>query len=333
MRAFINGFGRIGRLILREWLTNKYKDLDIVAINDLSRSSVAGHLLKYDSVHGVLNADVKTNESKIIINENEINYFSEANPSNIPFKKLGIDVVLECTGKFKSREKCKVYTDTGVKKVIISAPGENVDKTIVFGVNSCDITKGDTYISNASCTTNCLAPLIKVLKDTVGIECGDMLTVHSYTGDQRLVDMGHHDLRRGRAAACSMVPTSTGAAKAIELIFPEFKGKLHGSAIRVPVPDVSLVNFTFLSKKNTSIEKINNIMKIASEGNLKGILGYSELQLVSSDFKTSAFSSVFDASLTHVQNDKLCTIVSWYDNEYGFSCRMLDLASLLKKFL
>lgn len=333
LRVLINGFGRIGRLILREWLTNKYNDLDIVAINDLSCASVASHLLKYDSVHGVLNADIKENGHEIIVNEKKICYFSDANPSDIPFKELGIDVVLECTGKFKSREKCKVYTDAGVKKIIISAPGEDVDRTVVFGVNSCDITKSDTFISNASCTTNCLAPLVKVLKDTVGIEYGDMVTVHSYTGDQRLVDMGHSDLRRSRAAACNIVPTSTGAAKAIALIFPEFKGKLHGSAIRVPVQDVSLVNFTFLSKKNTSVEEINSLMKTAAEGSLKGVLKYSDLPLVSSDFKTSTFSSVFDAPLTNVQNDNLCTVVSWYDNEYGFACRMLDLASLLKNFL
>lgn len=332
MNIAINGFGRIGRLILREWLNKKYKNLNIVAINDLSCSAVASHLLKHDSVHGTLNIEVSKSDNEIIADGHKICYSSEANPENLHWEKLGVDIVLECTGKFKTKEKCLPYFNMGVKKIIISAPGENVDKTIVYGVNDNAITSSDNIISNASCTTNCLAPLVKVLKDTIGIEYGDMLTVHSYTGDQRLVDMGHTDLRRSRSAGCNIVPTSTGAAKAISLIFPEFKGKLHGLAVRVPVPDVSLVNFTFLSKKCTSIEEINNLMRIASDTYLKGILSYSDEPLVSSDFISSTFSSIVDTNLTNVQNGNLCTIISWYDNEYGFSCRMLDIAQKVSQF-
>ncbi len=334
MKIAINGFGRIGRLVFRELALNTISDLDIVAINDLSCSSVASHLLKYDSVHGRLNAEISCEENKIICNGKKIHYSSITSPDNLDtWRDLGVDLVLECTGKFKSKEKCVGYIKNGAKKIIISAPGENVDKTIVFGVNDDCITKDDNVLSCASCTTNCLAPLVKVLKDSVGIESGDMLTIHSYTGDQRLVDMSHTDLRRSRAAACNIVPTSTGAAKAIGLIFPDLVGKLHGYAMRVPTPNVSFVNFTFVSKRNTSTEEINDLMKSAAETYLCGILYYNDEKLVSSDFISTKYSSIFDSTLTNVQNGNLCTVASWYDNEYAFACRMIDIATKLFNYM
>ncbi len=324
MKIAINGFGRIGKLILREYLTGNYKDIEIALINDCSCAKVASHLLKYDSTHGILPYDVQYTENELIVGGAHIRYTSERDPSCLVLDD--VDLVLECTGKYKSKEKCQAYFAAGCKKVLISAPGDEVDLTVVYGVNDDKITKNQKVLSNASCTTNCLAPLIKVMDRSIGISYGHMLTIHSYTGDQRLVDSGHTDLRRARAAANNMVLTSTGAANAIGLIFPDLVGKLHGSAVRVPVPDVSLVDFSFVSEKPTTREEINALMLEASQKDLKGILGYNDLPLVSSDFITSKFSSIFDATQTSVTKDNLCTIVGWYDNEYGFACRMLDVA-------
>lgn len=324
MRVAINGFGRIGKLIFREYLSGKYKDIEIVAINDSSCAKVAAHLLKYDSIHGILRDNVQYSENELIIDDRHYRYTSKKEPSEIALDD--VDLVLECTGKYKSKEKCQAYFNAGCKRILISAPGEGVDLTVVYGVNDDQIQSCHKVLSNASCTTNCLAPLVKVINRSIGIKYGHMLTVHSYTGDQRLVDMGHTDLRRARAAASSMIPTSTGAAKAIGLIFPELAGKLHGSAVRVPVQDVSFIDFSFISRTNTSKEDINNLMLEASNTDLKGILGYNDLPLVSSDFKTTRFSSIFDATQTNVTEENLCTISGWYDNEYAFACRMLDVA-------
>lgn len=334
MKIAINGFGRIGRLVFRELAENNFSNLNVVAVNDLSCSSLSSHLLRYDSVHGRFDANISCKENEIICNEKKIYYSSIKSPENLEiWRDLGVDIVLECTGKFKSKEKCSGYIENGAKKIIISAPGKNVDKTIVFGVNDNCITKNDDVLSCASCTTNCLAPLVKVLKDSVGIISGDMLTIHSYTADQRLVDMSHTDLRRSRAAACNIVPTSTGAAEAIGIIFPDLTGKLHGYAMRVPTPNVSFVNFTFLSERKTSIKEINSLMKDAAETHLSGILGYNDEKLVSSDFISTKYSSIFDSTLTNVQDGNLCTVTSWYDNEYAFACRMIDLAKKLTEYV
>jgi glyceraldehyde 3-phosphate dehydrogenase len=324
IKIAINGFGRIGRLILREWLTGKYDGVNIVLINDSSCSSAASHLLKYDSVHGVLPNEVKCTEDSIIVDGKSIRYTSERDASKLPLEN--VDMVFECTGKYRSKEKCQAHFDAGCKRVLISAPGENVDFTVVYGVNHDGLKEEHKVISNASCTTNCLAPLVKVLQESIGIESGYMSTVHSYTGDQKLVDAGHVDFRRARSAANNIIPTSTGAAKAIGLIFPELVGKLHGVAMRVPVPNVSLVQLTFIANRNTSIHEINDLMMKGSIGELNGILGYNDQPLVSSDFNSTRYSSIFDATQTDVVDGKLCTVTAWYDNEYGFSCRMLDVA-------
>lgn len=327
VKIAINGFGRIGRLILRELITGNYPGLDVVMINDASCSKVASHLLKYDSTHGTMHNTIEYDEDSITIDGKRIKYTSDRNIENLSF--CGIDLVLECTGKFKSSEACANHFRVGAKKVLISAPGENVDFTVVYGVNDDKLTANHKIISNASCTTNCLAPVVKVLDESVGIECGHMVTVHSYTGDQKIVDTGHTDLRRARAAASNIVPTSTGAAKAIGLIFPHLSGKLHGAAVRVPVQDVSLIDMSFIAKRDTSADEINNLMRQASCNALKNVLAYNDIPLVSSDFITSRASAVFDATQTSVTNGRLCSVLAWYDNEYGFSCRMLDVANVL----
>lgn len=314
-------------MVVREWLTGNYKNADIVAVNDLSPTTVTSHLLKYDSTHGILPYEVESTADEIIVNGKHVRYSSEQDINNLNWQD--VDLIFECTGKRCCGEKCKSYITSSNKKVLISAPGEKVDFTVVYGVNDNQLSKDHTIISNASCTTNCLAPLIKVLNRNLGIKCGHMSTIHSYTGDQRIVDAGHKDLRRARAAANNIVPTSTGAAKAIGLIFPELTGKLHGSALRVPVQNVSLVELTFISKKATSVNEINDMMLEASKTDLRGILGYNDKPLVSSDFNTTKYSSTFDATLTNVLDETLCTVVAWYDNEYGFSCRMLDVAERL----
>lgn len=329
MKVAINGFGRIGRSVLREWLTGNYNDINVVLINDSSCQSVASHLLKYDTTHGIIPNEITYDDTSIIIDGKKIRYTSDRDASRLPLDD--VDMVFDCTGKYKSKDKCQDHLSAGAKRVIISAPGENVDFTVVYGVNHDKLTLNHTIISNASCTTNCLAPLVKVINRSTGIECGQMSTIHSYTGDQRLVDAGHVDLRRARAAANNIIPTSTGAAKAIGLIFPELTGKLNGCAVRVPVPNVSLVDLTFIANRDTSQEEINELMLEASRTDLNGVLGYNDKPLVSSDFNTSVYSSIFDSAQTTVVNNRLCHIVAWYDNEYGFSCRMLDVAAYIAR--
>ncbi|MFT9062572.1 MAG: type I glyceraldehyde-3-phosphate dehydrogenase [Acetobacter persici] len=334
VKIAINGFGRIGRLVLRGIIESGRTDVVPVAINDLGSVSDNAHLLSYDSVHGRLPADVKVDGNKLIITAHgrtwdPITVSAERDPSKVPFE--GVDVAMECTGLFTSKEKAGQLLAAGARKVIISAPGTDADATIVYGVNQNVLTPDMTVISNASCTTNCLAPVAKVLEDTFGIERGYMVTIHSYTGDQRTVDTLHKDLRRARAAALNMIPTSTGAARAVGLVLPQLKGKLDGTAIRVPTANVSLVSLDFVPKKVPgSVEEVNAAIKAAaSEGPLKGILAYSDAPLVSSDFNHTLASSSFDATQTTlVDGGKLVRICSWYDNEWGFSNRMSDTAAL-----
>ena len=334
MKVAINGFGRIGKLVLRAFLEKNLKNVEIVAINELGSIDSSIHLLKYDSVHSTFPSAISKTKNGMKINGNNINFYSEKNPNNLPWKLLNIDIVLECSGVFTSKETAMAHIKAGAKKVIISAPASNVDKTIVQGVNNKQLSKKHSIISNGSCTTNCLAPLAMVLDNGFGIESGFMTTIHSYTGDQRTVDQNHKDLRRARAAAESMIPTSTGAAKALSQVLPQLKGKLDGTAIRVPTPNVSLIDFTFLSKKKTSIEKINSyVEKAAKSKNLKNILTLNSLPLVSIDFNHNSSSSIFDLTQTQVVKDKFCRILSWYDNEWGFSNRMIETMLNLKKFI
>lgn len=332
MNIAINGFGRIGRLVLRAFFESKKKyNFEITAINDLICIDTAIHLLKHDSVHGKFDIDIrKVSDSEMEINGKRIIYSSYTCPRDLPWKKCSIDLVFECTGKFKSKEDSKLHLEAGAKKVIISCPSEDADNTIVFGVNEKSIDKQkDVIISNASCTTNCLAPVVKAIHEKIGIIGGFATTIHSFTGDQRLVDMAHKDLRRARAAANNMIPTSTGATKAIEKIFPQLRGKLSGLSIRVPTANVSLVDFTFTTVKDTSVDEINNAIKEYANGMLKGILGYTTEELVSGDFNHDPHSSIVDLLLTKVIDKRTGHIVSWYDNEWGFSNRMLDVANVL----
>ena len=325
----INGFGRIGRNIFRALHERKdLSDIDIVAINDLGDASTNAHLLKYDTAHGKFNKAVEFDEKNLIVDGKKIHAFSERIPENIPWKDCGVDIVLECTGIFTSKALCSKHIQGGAKKVIISAPGKSdVDATIVFGVNHKTLDASHKVISNASCTTNCLAPIAKVLNDEIGIEGGIMTTVHSYTNDQVLTDVYHSDLRRARSATQSMIPTKTGAAAAVGLVLPELQGLLDGFAIRVPTINVSFVDFTFSTKRKTSLNEINQTIKHASDTNLKGVLGYNELPLVSIDFNHTVYSSIFDSTLTKVINGNQVKVCSWYDNEWGFSNRMLDVAN------
>lgn len=325
IRVAINGYGRIGKNILRAlYEGGKRKEIEIVAINDLGDPKILEYLTRYDTVHGPFKADIRLEGDTLVINGDRIKVLSERDPANLPWKEMNIDVVHECTGFFTSKEKASKHIAAGARKVIISAPGgKDVDATIVYGVNH-NILKGDmTVISNASCTTNCLAPLAKVLHSAVGIEEGLMTTIHSYTNDQRLTDVYHEDVRRARSATHSMIPTKTGAAAAIGLVIPELNGKLDGFAMRVPTINVSIVDLSFTAKRTTSVEEVNSILKKASEGELKGILGYNDLALVSVDFNHNPLSSIFDATQTKVIG-KLVKVLSWYDNEWGFSNRMLD---------
>lgn len=327
VRVAINGYGRIGRLTHRAMVESGRKDIELVAINDLGKPSDNARLLKYDSVHGRFQGEVSADENSITVNGHKIQVFAEKDPLNLPWKDLDIDVVMECTGIFADKEKASVHLEAGAKQVLISAPAKGADKTIVFGVNQNTLTKEDRVVSNASCTTNCLAPICKVLQELCGIEKGYMTTVHSYTGDQRTLDIVHpKDPYRGRAAALNIIPTSTGAAKAIGLVLPELSGKLEGSAIRVPTPDVSLVDLSFDATREVTAEEINAAMKKASEGALKGILEYNDEPLVSQDFVSDAHTSVFDAGQTKVIDGKFVRVVSWYDNEWGFSNKMSDTA-------
>jgi len=331
VKVAINGFGRIGRLVLRAILESNRKDISVIAINDLGSVEANAHLLKYDSVHGRLNAEVSVENGSIKTADNLIKVFSERNPEDLPWKELDIDVALECTGLFTKNEDAIKHVHAGAKKVLISAPGNGVDYTVVYGVNHNGLNKDHKVVSNASCTTNCLAPVAKVLNDLVGIESGFMTTVHAFTGDQPVLDTLHSDLRRARAASTSMIPTSTGAAKAVGLVLPELLGKLDGTAVRVPTVNVSMVDLTFYSFKETSIDEINLAIKNSAQNELKGILNYNDAPLVSIDFNHNPASSNFDATQTQVVQGKLVRILSWYDNEWGFSNRMSDVAVLMGK--
>ena len=329
LRVAINGFGRIGRLVLRAALMSGRKDIEFVAVNDLAPAEENAYLLEYDSVHGKLPMPVKMNGEYIVVGNQKIKCISERDPSKLPWKKLKIDVVMECTGLFTAADKARVHLDCGAKRVLVSAPSAGADKTIVFGVNQDTLTKKDLIVSNASCTTNCLAPVAKVLDDKFGIVSAWMTTVHAYTGDQQLLDKNHKDFRRARAANLSMIPTSTGAAKAIGLVLPNLAGKMDGIAIRVPTPDVSVVELVANLKKSATVDAINKAMRAAKSE----ILGYNDKPLVSVDFTNDAHSSIFDAGQTKVLDDKLVHITAWYDNEWGFSNRMCDTAVAMGKLI
>ena len=327
----INGLGRIGRMVIRSIIENKDKRIEIRHINNRSNSEISSQLLKYDSIHGKFNSKISFNEKNLIINNKKIGFTQETDSKKINWRKYGVEIVLECTGKNNSKEKSLQHIKNGAKKVIVSAPCKNADKTIVFGVNHKNLKKNDLIISAASCTTNCLAPVAHVLHKEFELENGFMTTIHSYTTDQRLLDNSHKDLRRGRSAAQSMVPTSTGASKAIGEIIPELKGKLEGQAIRVPTPNVSLVDLVFNSKKRLSIEKINESFKKASTKELKNIIETTQEKLVSIDFNHNPNSAIVDLSLTSVIGNKMGKVSAWYDNEWGFASRMCDLAKYIHK--
>ncbi len=324
IKVAINGYGRIGRNILRAiYEANRQTEIQIVAINDLGAAEISAHLTQYDTAHGKFPGTVAVDGDKMIVDGDAIQMFSERDPANLPWGKLGVDVVYECTGIFASKEKAAIHLKAGAKKVLISAPAGDDVKTIVYGVNHKALTAADTIVSNASCTTNCLAPLVKPLHEKIGVVNGLMTTIHSYTNDQVLTDVYHPDVRRARSATHSMIPTKTGAAAAVGLVLPELNGKLDGFAIRVPTINVSVVDLTFEASRETSVKEINSVLKAASEGELKGILNYNELPLVSIDFNHDPASSTFDATQTKVIG-KTVKVLSWYDNEWGFSNRMLD---------
>src|SRR5688572_6773842 len=326
IKVAINGYGRIGRNILRaHYESDKKHGIEIVALNDLGNAETNAHLTRYDTVHGKFKGTVKVEGDSMVVNGDRIKVLAQRNPAELPWGSLGVDVVLECTGLFTSKEKAGAHLKGGAKKVIISAPGgKDVDATVVYGVNHTTLKASHTVISNASCTTNCLAPMAKALHDKIGIVQGLMTTVHSYTNDQVLTDVYHEDLRRARAATMSMIPTKTGAAAAVGLVLPELNGKLDGFAIRVPTINVSIVDLTFTAGRSTTVDEVNAVMKAAAEGPLKGVLEYSDGPLVSIDFNHNPASSVFDAGLTKVSNGVLVKALAWYDNEWGFSNRMLD---------
>ena len=326
IRVAINGYGRIGRMILRaHYESRKKHDLAIVAVNDLGDAAINAHLTKYDTAHGRFPGEVAVDGENLVVNGDKVRVCSQKDPAQLPWKDLGVDAVLECTGLFTSKAKASAHIAAGAKKVIISAPGEkDVDATIVYGVNHGVLKASDTVISNASCTTNCLAPLVKALHDRIGVVSGLMTTVHAYTNDQVLTDVYHTDLRRARSAVHNMIPTKTGAAAAVGLVLPHLNGKLDGFSIRVPTLNVSIVDLTFVAKKPTTVDEVNAAAKQASETDLKGILEYSSEPLVSSDFNHNPASSILDAGLTRVAERTLVKVSAWYDNEWGFSNRMLD---------
>ncbi|MGB5869199.1 MAG: type I glyceraldehyde-3-phosphate dehydrogenase [Albidovulum sp.] len=327
----INGFGRIGRNVLRAIIESGRRDIAVVAINDLGPVEANAHLLRFDSVHGRFAAEVKTTATSIDVGRGPIEVTAIRNPAELPWQH--IDVVMECTGIFTSREKAAVHLENGASRVLVSAPSQGADKTIVFGVNHQTLTKDDLIVSNASCTTNCLSPVAQVLNDAIGITKGFMTTVHSYTGDQPTLDRMHKDMYRARAAALSMIPTTTGAAKAVGLVLPELQGRLDGMAIRVPTPNVSVVDLVFDAARDTSVEEINAAIRSAADGRLKGILGYTDHPNVSSDFNHDPHSSIFHMDQTKVIEARMCRILSWYDNEWGFSNRMADTAVEMGKYL
>ena len=330
IKIAINGFGRIGRLVYRAGFKSKY--VEFVAVNDLANTKTLAHLLKYDSVHGIMNAEVKDTEKAIIVDGKEIKAFTEREPENLPWKELGVDVVLESTGRFTDRAGAEKHLKAGAKKVVISAPAKNPDVTFVLGVNEEDYDKNKhSIISMGSCTTNCLAPIVKILHKEFGVEYGLMTTIHSYTNDQVVADEAHKDLRRARAAALSMIPTTTGAAKAISEVIPEMKGKLDGMAVRVPTPNVSMVDFVAVLSKETNKDELNAKFRKYAEGSMKGILSCTDEELVSRDFYGNPYSSIVDLPSTTVIGGRMIKVISWYDNEWGFSSRMLDLLSFIMK--
>ncbi len=329
VRVAINGFGRIGRLVLRAALVSGRDDIEFVAVNDLAPAEQNAYLLQYDSVHGKLPMDVKLDGEYIIVGNQKIKCIAEKDPTKLPWRDLDIDIVMECTGIFTAADKARVHLDQGAKRVLVSAPSAGADKTIVFGVNQDTLTSDDLIVSNASCTTNCLAPVAQVLDNTFGIVSGWMTTVHAYTGDQQLLDKNHKDFRRARAAGLSMIPTSTGAAKAIGLVLPKLAGKLDGMAIRVPTPDVSVVELVVNLERDATVDAVNNAMRAAESKTF----GYNELPMVSVDFKGDMHSSIFDATQTKVLGDRLVHVTAWYDNEWGFSNRMGDTAVAMGKLI
>ncbi len=333
IRVAINGFGRIGRLVLRAIVESGRKDIMVVGVNDLGPVETNAHLLRYDSVHGRFPAEVKVDGEHMIVNGNKIKVTAVKNPAELPHKELAVDIALECTGIFTSKEKASAHLAAGAKRVLVSAPADGADLTVVYGVNHDKISKDHIVVSNASCTTNCLAPVAKVLNDAIGIEKGFMTTVHSYTNDQPSLDQMHKDLYRARAAALSMIPTTTGAAKAVGLVLPELKGKLDGVSVRVPTPNVSLVDLKFLAKRATTVEEVNNAMKAAAAGPLKGVIAIVTEKLVSCDFNHNPASSSFALDQTKVMDGNLVSVMSWYDNEWGFSNRMADTAVAIGKLL
>lgn len=325
----INGFGRIGRLVARALIERSDHDLELVAINDLADAKSNALLFQYDSTHGRFPGEVSADGDTIVINGKAVRVTSERDPGKLPHKAMGIDLVLECTGFFQSDEDARPHIVAGAKKVLISAPAKNVSKTIVFGVNHDSLSADDDIVSNASCTTNCLAPVAKVLNDAVGIERGFMTTIHSYTNDQRMLDQMHGDMRRARGGAQNMIPTTTGAARAVGLVLPELNGKLEGSSIRVPTPNVSLIDLVFMPGRDTTKEELNAALKAAADGPMKGVLDFTDQPLVSSDFNHYPASSTVDSLETAVLEGKLARVVSWYDNEWGFSNRMIDTAGVM----
>ncbi len=327
IRVAINGYGRVGRCILKALYEYNYDDIKIVAINDLADIATCEHLTKYDTAHGKFAVEVSTRNNNLVVNGDEIALYSETNPENLPWKELEVDLVMECTGRFRTRELAEMHLVAGAKKVLLSAPGNGVDATVVYGINDNVIKSSDTIISNASCTTNCLAPLIKPLNDELGVEHGLITSIHAYTNDQVLSDTAHKDLHRARAATMSQIPTSTGAAKAVGLVLPELNGKLDGYAMRIPTINVSVVDLVFKSKKETTVEEVNAIMHKASMG-MKGVLGYNQEPLVSIDFNHNPNSSTFDAGHTTIMDGTLVKVLSWYDNEWGFANRMIDTAKV-----
>ncbi|HHI88829.1 MAG TPA: type I glyceraldehyde-3-phosphate dehydrogenase [Hellea balneolensis] len=330
MRIGINGFGRIGRLVVRAVVEYGMDDIEIVAINSPGKLETMAHLLRYDTMHGRFGGEVKTEPGMMDFGRGKVRITHERNPADVDWKSLDLDLVMECSGHFRDRPGNQLHLDGGANKVLVSAPAKGVDKTIVYGVNEEDLTKEDLIVSCASCTTNCLAPLAKVLMEAVGIRRGFMTTIHSYTLDQRILDSSHKDMYRARAAAQNMIPTSTGAAKAVGLVLPELDGKLHGSAIRVPTANVSLVDLAFQPERVTNPQELNDFVRAAAEGPLKGVIRYTEEPLVSSDINHDPHSNVFAAPLTEVLHHDLVKVISWYDNEWGFANRMIDVARTMK---
>jgi len=333
LKIAINGFGRIGRLALRSIVETGRQGVDVVAINDLGPVETNAHLIQYDSVHGRFPKDVKATEDTIDVGTGPIKVFAERDPKELPWGDLGVDIVFECTGIFTARDKAAMHLDAGAKRVLVSAPASGADKTIVYGVNHETLASDDTVVSNASCTTNCLAPVAKVIHDTVGIERGYMTTIHAYTGDQPTLDTLHKDLYRARGAATNMIPTSTGAAKAVGLVLPDLSGKLDGSSIRVPTANVSVVDLVVTPKRETTVEDVNAAIVEAADGPLNGVLAYTDKPLVSSDFNHDPRSSIFALKQTQALEGKLLRVLAWYDNEWGFSTRMTDTALEMAKHL